>query len=130
MPRAENERAPEPKPRRPSHPSRWRLLVLVHDLVIRLDHVVLLGAGGALRARRAVAAGAVGARLLGALLLVEALARLAEDAGELLLRRADLAHVVAAERLARPLDGRVDLRLRVGRDLVAPLLHVLLDLVG
>src|SRR4051812_11204526 len=95
---------------------RVLLLAVVHDLVVRFDHVVRLRAAGrgtvATSGLRAVAAfRRAGLRRL---LLIEALARLAEHAGELLLRRADLADIVAAKRLARTLDGRVDLRLRVG----------------
>src|SRR5687768_12883372 len=97
------------------------LLLLVHDLVVRLHHVV--GAAG--RGARRLAGLPLG-RLPGAARLlrlrVEALPRLAEGARELLLRRADLVHVVALERLPGPLDAGVEPRLEVGGQLVRPLL--------
>src|SRR6185437_1740359 len=63
-------------------------------------------------------------------LRVERLSRFAEGAIQLLLRGANLGHVVAAKRLACTLDRGVELGLELGRELVRPLLRVLLDLVG
>src|SRR3954468_20602040 len=105
------------------------LLPFVHDLVVGFDNVFLRSA--ALRH----AAGGSGARRLALRraarlrLRVESLPRLAVCAVEFLLRGTNLVHVVAAERLPRPLDRRLELRLRLGREPIAPILHVLLDLV-
>src|SRR5262249_48200513 len=59
-------------------------------------------------------------------LRVEGLSRLAVRSRQLFLRRGDLTHVVAPQRLSCPLDGGIQTRPHVGRELVAPLLHVLL----
>src|SRR5688500_9024286 len=110
---------PEPPPGLPRSPARCArtlLLVLVHDLVVGLDHVV--GASGG-RSRR-LRAGRRALRLTGrrALLLlgVERLAGLLEGPGQLFLRRADLPHVVASQRLSGALDGRLQLLLELRRE--------------
>src|SRR4051812_35101804 len=99
--------------------------LVVHYLVVRLDYVFLL-LGGRLRRR------AAGGRLIGGLvgLGVERLPGLAEGLAERLLGGADLVHVVAAQRLPGPLDRSLELRLQVGRQLVAPFLRILLDFIG
>src|SRR6266446_3121312 len=105
------------------------LFLLVHDLVVCFDYVVS-GLGRTVATScRSRSSGLPSLRLCAglALLLVERLPGLAEHLRQLFLRRADLGHVVTTERLAGPLDGGIDLGLRVRSDLVAPLLHVLLD---
>src|SRR6266566_1785262 len=89
------------------------LLLFVDDLVVRFNHVVS-------RFGRGLSTGCCSRRLprFGlctglTLLLIEGLPGLAEHLRQLLLRGADLVHVVAAKRLACSLDGGIDLGLRV-----------------
>src|SRR3954465_209120 len=77
------------------------LLSFVHDLVVRFDDIVFRSAALS-RAVRRPGTGRFAARRSTRLRLrlrVESLPRLAVRAVELLLRGADLVHVVAAERL-------------------------------
>src|SRR5262249_10599177 len=114
------------------------LLALVDDLVIGFDDIFLLPTGARACARtcacrrttRLTSAARAFRRAAAALALrVERLPGFAERAVQLFLRRADLVHVVAAKRLAGPLDRRVELRLELGGQLVRPLLRLLLDLI-
>src|SRR6185437_5356975 len=108
------------------------LLVFIHNFVVRFHDIVRFAArcvprlagGGARFTRRA-------GRLFRTLLLcVERLARFAERARQLFLRGTDLVHVIAAQCLARALHRGLESALDVGRKLLAPLLRLLLHLVG
>src|SRR5690242_14656016 len=109
------------------------LLAVVDDLVVVLDDVflrLLLATGSwpgwpglATRGFRR------GARARCLVLGIERLPGLAVRLAQLLLRGANLVRIVATNRLARTLDSRIQLRLHLGRQLVGPLLGVLLDLV-
>src|SRR5205085_2086543 len=90
------------------------LLLVVDDLVIRLDHIILLGRATLCAGGRAGRLPRLRRRTRLRLLLVERLTGFAEHFRQFFLRRTDLVHVVAAERFARALDGGIDLRLRVG----------------
>src|SRR6516225_2562930 len=120
-----------PPPRTDASTTRYLLLGLVHDLVVRLDRVVLL-----VRALRVVLRTLVRRarrRLLPSrlrALRVQRLPRLAVRLFQLLARRADLSEIVRAQRLPRALHRAFELRLHVRAQTVRPLLRVLLDLVG
>src|SRR5450432_917275 len=103
------------------------LLFFVHDLVVGINHVVR-----SLRVRvRAGSCRFVRGRGAFALLAlrIQRLTSLAVHPAQLFLSAANLAQVVRAERLAGPLDRRLELGFQLGAELVGPLLRVLLDLV-
>src|SRR5690606_13808208 len=123
----------------PGLPPTASPLLLVHNLVIRLNDVLVRRRAGArlrrldvrLLAHAAHVRARAGTRGLTGrgLRLVELLAGGAERLHELLLRAVQLAEVVLLERGLRPLERLVDALLRVLADLVAPVRGVLLDLV-
>src|SRR6185437_7334340 len=96
------------------------LLALVDELVIGFDHIFRRSGSWRARARfttRRSRTARPSARPALAL-RVERLSRFAEGAIQLLLRGANLGHVVAAKRLACTLDRGVELGLELGRELV------------
>src|SRR6185312_2999315 len=107
------------------------LLVFLDDLVVGLNYVFLavgpLGiVGGAFL--RGVTGCSLTLRLLS--LCIQRLARLAVSTRQLLVRRLDLVHVLATQRLPCALHGTLELGLEVRRQTVRPLLGILFHLVG
>src|SRR5690606_17688277 len=107
-----------------------RSLLLVDDLVISFDDLIAAGrpGRGALCGRGGIGRGARGRRLRG-LRLVDLMPRGAGRLHELVAGAGQLAEVVLLERLPGALECGFDTSLGIARDLVAPLLQVLLDLV-
>src|SRR6185295_2727211 len=117
---------PSPRSECRAGPGPDGLLLVVYDLVVRLDHVLRRLGGGRL------AGGPAGRLALGALALralVERGARGGVCPVEVVQGAADAVRLTGAQRLAPGLQRRVEPALRVGGEPVHPLLAVLLDQV-